>query len=995
MTTRPVITLANSIIGVSILAMPFCFKQCGIILATIMLLLCGMLVKVTCHLLIKSALLARRKNFELLAFHTFGHLGKLCIEIGISGFLGGTAIAFFVVMGDLGPPLTANFLSIENSANLRLVILTGLGLFVALPLSMMRNIESLSVICASSIGFYLLVVLRVVLQAVPNLISGEWMNLVNLWRPAGMLQCFPIFSMALSCQANVFEVYGSLKEATPGDMNDVVRGAVNLCSAIYITIGFFGYVSFCHIENLSGNILTAFPQSHMLDVVKFGFLTSVAVSFPLVIFPCRTSIHSLLFRKTYRGIESTELVTDYITPIHFNLITLAIIVFSLIIGILIPDIELVLGLVGSTMGASICVVFPAAVFLSLTTKNTTERVAAKAICVIGIVTMILGTYVNLFEPSTSSPATTPNPSLIKPTIEPLNVLNPAKIGGETADNVLKNISDAAAKFEKKKVDSGAGDTEKKKDSGEAPKQRQEPANPVPPNETVPPASKEDQGGVKDNGTGNVKAKDKVIPVVEKESKEKGGVKEEKKEMKPDKIKGREKKEDTEKKESTETKKSKAETEKEAEKLLAQLEKQKKEQQNILQQQKEILNDLKIHQEKERMAEEKKAIVDAVQQYNLQGAGVMQQHIPANPQQVQANPQQAQPNPQQPQVNQQQVPVQQQQQQPVDNVGQPQPVFQQQQFVPQVVPQVIQQVPVQQQQQQPLNPQQPAIQPVQMGAQPQQQPVVPQVVQQQVPPQVNQQQMVPQQQQQQQPVVQPQQPIVQSQQQQFAQPQQQQFAQSQQQQFAQPQKQQQQQQQQYVQQVPQVVPQVIQQVPVQGAPQQQPQAPNVPLQQQNMQGAGIAQQNVQPQPAQAVQQVPQQQVMNQPVAPAAAVNSQQQQQDLPQQQQQIPQKPIETIVKNPAPKEDPIPGKHEVADYDSIHKEEEGEAGDKQKKHDAKVPGRDLKDDKEGTIREKRNIICENDPDCDEKFQVDFNSKAISGIGVASRDLLEFKGDSVK
>ena len=41
-----VITLANSIIGVAILSMPYCFKQCGIILAIVMILCSGMLVKV-------------------------------------------------------------------------------------------------------------------------------------------------------------------------------------------------------------------------------------------------------------------------------------------------------------------------------------------------------------------------------------------------------------------------------------------------------------------------------------------------------------------------------------------------------------------------------------------------------------------------------------------------------------------------------------------------------------------------------------------------------------------------------------------------------------------------------------------------------------------------------------------------------------------------------------------------------------------------------------
>ena len=46
-----------------------------------------------------------------------------------------------------------------------------------------------------------------------------------------------------------------------------------------------------------GNILTAFPSGFAIQIIKLGFVLSVAVSFPLVVFPCRTSIHSLIFRK--------------------------------------------------------------------------------------------------------------------------------------------------------------------------------------------------------------------------------------------------------------------------------------------------------------------------------------------------------------------------------------------------------------------------------------------------------------------------------------------------------------------------------------------------------------------------------------------------------------------------------------------------------------------------------------------------------------------------
>ena len=102
--------------------------------------------------------------------------------------------------------------------------------------------------------------------------------------------------MLIQKNRQLFEVYEVLPDPSLNRMVEVVKGAVNLCSGVYISVGFFGYVAF-HMVDFGGNVLTAFQPSFSVECIKMGFVLSVAVSFPLVIFPVRTSIHSLVFRK--------------------------------------------------------------------------------------------------------------------------------------------------------------------------------------------------------------------------------------------------------------------------------------------------------------------------------------------------------------------------------------------------------------------------------------------------------------------------------------------------------------------------------------------------------------------------------------------------------------------------------------------------------------------------------------------------------------------------
>jgi len=65
-------------------------------------------------------------SYPVSAFHLFGKLGKVTVELCIILFLMGTCIAFFVVMGDLGPQIIGDTFHIEDTTALRPSIMIGI-----------------------------------------------------------------------------------------------------------------------------------------------------------------------------------------------------------------------------------------------------------------------------------------------------------------------------------------------------------------------------------------------------------------------------------------------------------------------------------------------------------------------------------------------------------------------------------------------------------------------------------------------------------------------------------------------------------------------------------------------------------------------------------------------------------------------------------------------------------------------------------------------------
>ncbi|KAI8494801.1 hypothetical protein Bbelb_274060 [Branchiostoma belcheri] len=189
----------------------------------------------------------------------------------------------------------------------------------------------------------------------------------------------------------------------------------------------------------------------MAEVVKMGFCLSVAVSFPLMIFPCRQSIDTLFFRKHVPTLENIPTGGNYIPPLRFKAITMSIIIFSLITGIVIPNIETVLALTGATTGVLICFIFPSLMFLNVFSAQSSGKITAQIALFVGVSVLVASTYTTLITPGEAPDVQ------VKPIVD--NVPDFAVrnvIGGVDKNDAVESLQSLGGGSDKDDDDRGGG-----------------------------------------------------------------------------------------------------------------------------------------------------------------------------------------------------------------------------------------------------------------------------------------------------------------------------------------------------------------------------------------------------------------------------------------------------------------------------------------------------------------------------------------------------------
>uniref|UniRef100_A0A4W4DWC3 Amino acid transporter transmembrane domain-containing protein n=1 Tax=Electrophorus electricus TaxID=8005 RepID=A0A4W4DWC3_ELEEL len=298
-----VFNLSNAIMGSGILGLSFAMANTGIVLFLVLLLGVSILSLYSIHLLLVTAKEGGSLIYEKLGERAFGWPGKItAFGSIILQNIGAMSSYLFIVKYEL-PEVIRTFLGLEENSGEwylngnYLVVFVSVG--IILPLSLLKNLGYLGYTSGFS------------------------------------LSCMVFFVGVVSVPLCVVN---ELKDRSQKKMQNVSNLSILAMVIMYMLSALFGYLTF--YDNVEAELLHTFIKVYKFDtmllMVRLAVLTSVTLTVPIVLFPIRSSITTLLFA----GREFSWF--------RHILIAAAILAFNNLLVIFVPTIRDIFGFIGES-----------------------------------------------------------------------------------------------------------------------------------------------------------------------------------------------------------------------------------------------------------------------------------------------------------------------------------------------------------------------------------------------------------------------------------------------------------------------------------------------------------------------------------------------------------------------------------------------------------------------------------------------------------------------
>ncbi|ETE65240.1 Sodium-coupled neutral amino acid transporter 4, partial [Ophiophagus hannah] len=190
----------------------------------------------------------------------------------------------------------------------------------------------------------------------------------------------PILAFAFVCHPEVLPIYSELKNRSRKRMQNVSNVSIMGMLIMYLLAALFGYLTF--YGEVEDELLHTYRKVYTFDtlllMVRLAVLVAVTLTVPIVLFPIRTSLTTLLFpRRPFSWIR------------HF-LIAVVILIFNNLLVIFVPTIKDIFGFIGASAATMLIFILPAAFYLRIVKKEplrSPQKIGALIFLIVGIIFM--------------------------------------------------------------------------------------------------------------------------------------------------------------------------------------------------------------------------------------------------------------------------------------------------------------------------------------------------------------------------------------------------------------------------------------------------------------------------------------------------------------------------------------------------------------------------------------------------------------------------------
>lgn len=386
--------MASTSIGAGILGLPAAFHSVGIIMATVYLLLITAETAYSMRLLVQVSEKTGLRSFEEMAKHLLHPRADIVVAIlRILHSLGG-CVAYVVTIGDLLKPIldasdsTPEFLLTSKGQKL---LQAAFWLVFMFPLVFPRQINSIRYVSAFGVLFILYFVFVVIIHSAMNGISANpspKVRLVNTGNTA--IEGLGVFVFSFMCQINCVEVALEMRPRNLRRFTLCACVSMTICGVLYYVTGLFGYLDFGALE---GSILLKYNplQQPQVFVSYVGVFIKICASFGLLNNAGRSALYPLIGWDPY-----TVAYWKYLIGAIF------LAVLDLMLGLFIPNVNMVFGFTGGVCGGSIGFILPALFIMysggwTLRSVGIVNYVCTYLTLFAGVVAIVFGTGATIYS----------------------------------------------------------------------------------------------------------------------------------------------------------------------------------------------------------------------------------------------------------------------------------------------------------------------------------------------------------------------------------------------------------------------------------------------------------------------------------------------------------------------------------------------------------------------------------------------------------------------